>query len=198
MGYRLGLLCACFSAPPHAQLPEPPQTTPPTSYVFGQPLAVVRASARTQLQARPGFRSMRLKPCAPEGSAGLAARDTSSMCLEYSGPIGSSVRYVNRRGTPLPYYADFRLRFTSMGPAQTRVDVVTLRPRVVTGVALLPSLPHFVRMERTSPVAPSGWEEYELLQLLGRGLHEPQMPAVPPLPAHARIGRQEVAAPSSY
>ncbi|MBF9239882.1 hypothetical protein I2I05_20995 [Hymenobacter sp. BT683] len=189
MAYWLVLLCACSSTCAYAQSPEQPQAIPPTSYVFGHPLATVRTSARAQLQARPGFRYMRLRACSPGGMEEPAARDTSSLCLVYSGPIGSSVRYVNQRGAPLPYYADFRLRFTPLGPAQTRVDVLTLHPRVVTGVALLPSLPHFVRQERTTPVAPSGWEEYELLQLLGRGLHEPHMPTAPPLPAPTRIGR---------
>jgi len=90
--------------------------------------------------------------------------------------LSSEVYYRHHR--KLRYYASFLIIIDSLDSIHTKVKIKTIEPRIVVGYGLLPSIPHFVRLEKTKPVPPSTIEEYELLRYIGSKIGVDSMPPV--------------------
>jgi len=75
------------------------------------------------------------------------------------------------------YFACFHIHLTIVDENTTMVEVKAIRPRILVGRELLPSLPHFAREYIFNTVEPSTIEEYEILMKIGNGLGT-HMPAV--------------------
>lgn len=98
-------------------------------------------------------------------------------CLStYDDPIGKS--YIYFRGSQaLDYIASFHLHLQREDDVKTKVSVFTLKPRVVTGLELLPNI-HGVRPFEYKEVEPSSIEEYEILLVIGKELGQKGMPSL--------------------
>jgi len=102
--------------------------------------------------------------------------------------LTSSMYYKKNR--KLRYYASFLIILDSLDKQKTKVKIKTIFPEVVVGNTLLPTLPHFVRMEKTKRVKPSTVEEYELLMHIGKILKVDSMP-----PIHYPVGYEKLKEP---
>ena len=90
--------------------------------------------------------------------------------------LSSEVYYKHHR--KLRYYAGFLIIIDSLDSIHTKVKIKTIKSQIVVGYELLPSIPHFVRLEKTKPVPPSTIEEYELLRYIGSKIGADSMPPV--------------------
>jgi hypothetical protein len=90
-------------------------------------------------------------------------------------PVGKSRQYLIDRDS-IDYFASFHLHLTDVSGDRTRIDIFTIRPRVLVGESLLPKPPHFTRTLEYVDVPPTTIEEFEILLRLGRCLGVQGMP----------------------
>jgi hypothetical protein len=148
----------------------------PTFYIFSFSANEARGAIEKGFSGLPGYRYMRLEQLSGkklqyflEEKKSVKVASEGDYYLRYSNAIGSSEIYFDKKKRPLSYYAEFLLHLSSVDGG-TKVEIITIRPRVVTGQSLLPKLPHFARVEKTKPVEPSTIEEYEILLKIGTSL----------------------------
>lgn len=99
----------------------------------------------------------------------------NDFCLStYDDPIGKSYLYL-KNGRPLDYIASFHLHLVVIDSSQTKIEVRTLKSKVVDGLNLLPNV-HGVRSFKYQKVDPSTIEEYEILLRIGAALGQKEMP----------------------
>lgn len=158
----------------------------PTSYIFEFKIQTVSETIKKEFLRPPGYRYMQLeyfgKDVILSSTAKKVFQDSNNRkdyYLHYSNSIGKSKICFNRKGYALDYYAEFHLHLTAIDSTQTRVEILTIDPKVVTGRNILPSLPHLVRMDKTKSINPSSIEEYEILLKIGKSLGvEEKMPKI--------------------
>jgi hypothetical protein len=102
----------------------------------------------------------------------------SDFCLMPLNYICKSKIYQKKNGDSLEYIAWFYLHLETSDEIKTKVSIRTIEPEVIIGRELFPSLPHFVRKDKTLPVEPSTIEEYEILLEIGKLVGEKDMPPI--------------------
>lgn len=96
-------------------------------------------------------------------------------CLStYDDPIGKSYLYFID-GKSLDYIASFHLHVSQLDSLRTKVEVKTLKSKIITGKKLIPNI-HGVRPFNYKEIEPSTIEEYEILLLIGKKLGQEDMP----------------------
>jgi len=99
----------------------------------------------------------------------------NDFCLStYGDPIGKSFLY-SKNDIPLDYVASFHLHLSKIDSSQTKVNVITLKSKVILGLELLPNI-HGVRTFDYKNVEPTTIEEYEILLKIGKTLGQSGMP----------------------
>jgi hypothetical protein len=93
----------------------------------------------------------------------------------YGAPINSPSPVYFSRGEPLEYFVDFQIHFEALDKNNTRVSIITHRPRVSNGTKCCS--PHG-QVAIFQDVEPTTIEEYRLLQLIGRIAGTQGMPPV--------------------
>jgi len=86
--------------------------------------------------------------------------------------------YQKKDGEFLDYLVSFYLHLEKIDESHTTVSIKTIEPKVIIGMELLPSPPHFVRNNKTIAVEPSTIEEYEILLEIGKLVGEKDMPPI--------------------
>ena len=102
----------------------------------------------------------------------------SDFCLMPLYYICKSKIYRMKNGDSLEYRAWFYLHLETLDEKKTKVSIRTIEPEVIIGRELFPSLPHFVRKDKTLPVEPSTIEEYEILLEIEKLVGEKDMPPI--------------------
>lgn len=97
-------------------------------------------------------------------------------CLEPIPILDKSKIYLSKYGDSLDFHAWFYLHLESIDDTHTKVSITTIEPEVIVGREILPSPPHFVRLDKKVKVEPSTIEEYEILLKIGKLVQEKDMP----------------------
>ncbi len=74
------------------------------------------------------------------------------------------------------YFASFHLHLIPIDLETTKIEVRTIRPRILLEKELVPSLPHFARRSIFEKIQPSTIEEYEILHKIGTKLGQQMAP----------------------
>ena len=106
----------------------------------------------------------------PENKYDFYLEPTYYICL--------SKTYLSGLGDSLEYISGFYMHLRSINDSLTKVNIVTIDPKVKVGRELLPKPPHFVRRDKTIAVEPSTIEEYELLLKIGDLVGERGLPPI--------------------
>ncbi len=102
--------------------------------------------------------------------------NSSDFCLESLDFEKKSKIYLAEDGDPFVYLAWFYLHLESIDEAHTKVRITPIEPKIILGLELLPTPPHFVRRFKEMTVDPSTIEEYEILLEIGNLVSEKDMP----------------------
>jgi len=86
--------------------------------------------------------------------------------------------YKKKKGEFLDYFVSFYLHLEKIDEYHTKVSIKTIEPKVIVGMELFPSPPHFVRNNKTIAMEPSTIEEFEILLEIGKLIGEKDMPAL--------------------
>ncbi|MFM7854985.1 MAG: hypothetical protein ACKO96_24435, partial [Flammeovirgaceae bacterium] len=144
---------------------------------FDFSLEAVDQAIKNAFGKMPGYRYMKLKVFNENDLKSYLANNKltekprqDDFYLTYSGSIGKSEIYFDKKNKPLDYYAEFVIHLIPTDSQNVRVKIITVNSKVAVGRKLLPSFPHFVRMIKTKDVEPSTIEEYEILLKIGEAL----------------------------
>jgi hypothetical protein len=92
--------------------------------------------------------------------------------------LGKSKIYIRENGDSIFYRASFYLHLEKKDEKRTQVIIKTIKPEIIVGKKLFPSLPHLIRGDRTIEVEPTTIEEYEILLEIGKLVGEKNMPPI--------------------
>ncbi len=81
-----------------------------------------------------------------------------------------------KKNNPLKYTADFHIHLDSLAPNKTRVTVITINPRIITGIKPGIGDNFTFGSSNFKSVQPSTIEEYEIILKIGKELGQQGMP----------------------
>jgi hypothetical protein len=87
-------------------------------------------------------------------------------------------KIYKEKGVFFDYWVSFYLHLEQIDQKHTKVNIITIEPKIIVGKEWFPGPPHFVRNNKTIIVEPSTIEEYEILQEIGRLIGEQNMPSL--------------------
>jgi hypothetical protein len=110
-------------------------------------------------------------------------RDPHDVLLTAAFPFGRSEVYLDDQGKGLPYQADFLVHAIPVDSARTRIDVETIRSKVITGREL--TVGHAWEKYVFRDVPPTTIDEYRVIRCLADclGVKEGLPPVTTPPPA---------------
>lgn len=154
------------------------ETKNPTEYIFNASLTKVKSAIQLEFDHH-NFKRMNIafKGSFYPDSTKLFDQpgNEDDYCL-YSNlnSIGKS-RIFYKGSEFLEYFADFHLHLDQIGVESTRIEIITLNPRIIIGREILPNI-HAVRPDKYHDVKPSTIEEYEILLKIGKAIGQEDMP----------------------
>ncbi|NTW33502.1 MAG: hypothetical protein HGB12_12925, partial [Bacteroidetes bacterium] len=85
--------------------------------------------------------------------------------------------YFNKKNEPHIYHGTYQIHLEKLSDKQTRVSIIVSDSGIIYGTKL-PVLPNMIRVNKLKAMPPTTVEEYEILQIIGRGLGVKDMPSI--------------------